>query len=173
VQYGKKRLQIPLVLGTEKGFNKFIEHRLNVPRGVWIGKARQCPVIPSLAKNIRAMRLTLAGELIAALFIIVLIFFDGYRGLELVDGATSLVPRKNPCFYVSFLFSIVSPLIFILIVFLGYKNSAYKRNKQQIFFLGGCLCHRHRVAPHPFLLSRYLPLRLFRGLYHAGFPLPV
>jgi signal transduction histidine kinase/CheY-like chemotaxis protein len=80
-------------------------------------------------------------QIFAALLIIFLIVFRGFRGVEYINGEISLFLIKNPTFYLTLLLSI-SPFLTSLIIIRKFLPMEYTRDVRQgiywrvIFFIG-------------------------------------
>jgi signal transduction histidine kinase/CheY-like chemotaxis protein len=76
----------------------------------------------------------LIPQALVAGLVIILILLDNYRGTILLNGKIELVLHKNPGFYVSLVFNILSLVVNIFMILRVYKGTGYKRDRFQASF---------------------------------------
>jgi PAS domain S-box-containing protein len=81
--------------------------------------------------NSRLVWMILWLQVFIALPVILLIISQGYREAEYINGEIRLILIKNPAFYLSLFFSIVSPLLIIFISVWTILHLGYTRNYRQ------------------------------------------
>jgi PAS domain S-box-containing protein len=88
--------------------------------------------------NSQPARKLLWPQSFGAALVIFFIIFQGYRGVEYINGEISLILIKNPAFYFALLYSIVSPLFSIFIVVRIITPRNYTRDfRQGIYWIAG------------------------------------
>jgi PAS domain S-box-containing protein len=88
--------------------------------------------------NDRFARKILLPQSGAAALVILFIIFQGFRKVEYMNGRISLGLIQNPAFFLALFFSIVSPLLSILIVTRIITIRNYTRNfRQGIYWIAG------------------------------------
>jgi PAS domain S-box-containing protein len=121
----------------------------------------------SVISNSRFIRRVLWPQIVAALLIIVLIIFRGYRGAEYSNGAIRLILIKNPVFYGALFFNVVSPLLNVLITMRTLMLLGYTRDFRQGLYWIVCFF----IAIGWLALRFYFPASYKYGCFMAFFVL--